>query len=213
MSSFKSSEDIQTKEDWPDCIVSNNEFSSVTLNELAMKARESTLFCVESIKYIRDSEQSSQSHTPVVASRHQDIVSRRMLVLSYRIQRNNKHFITFYIANFKILDKFVLEKSLKKIHMHTKGVREETRENVKKKETKVKGIMILVYTITWPPFRCIQSFNFLSLKGADLFVTESFIGEKEKWTNKGNDNQKETEPLIHDINCHIQFLYQFEIKI
>ena len=38
--SFKSSENIQKKEAVPDSIVSNNQFSSVTLSELAMSARE-----------------------------------------------------------------------------------------------------------------------------------------------------------------------------
>ena len=40
MSSFKSSVDKQKKERGPDRPVSNNKFSSVTLDELAMKARQ-----------------------------------------------------------------------------------------------------------------------------------------------------------------------------
>ena len=39
-SSFKSSENIQKKEGGPDRSVSGNQSSSVTLNELAMKARK-----------------------------------------------------------------------------------------------------------------------------------------------------------------------------
>ena len=39
--SVKSSQNSQKKECGSDCTVSNNKFSSVTLNELAMKARES----------------------------------------------------------------------------------------------------------------------------------------------------------------------------
>ena len=39
-SSFKSSGNIQKKEDGPDISVSDNQSSSVTLNELAMKARK-----------------------------------------------------------------------------------------------------------------------------------------------------------------------------
>ena len=39
MSSFKSSENIQKKEGGPDRSVSDNQSSSVTLDELAMKAR------------------------------------------------------------------------------------------------------------------------------------------------------------------------------
>ena len=40
MSSFKSSENIQKKEGGPDRSVSDYQSSSVTLNELAMKARK-----------------------------------------------------------------------------------------------------------------------------------------------------------------------------
>ena len=40
MSSFKSSENIQKKEDGPDRSVSDNQSSSVALNELAMNARK-----------------------------------------------------------------------------------------------------------------------------------------------------------------------------
>ena len=40
MSSFKSSRDIQKKEGGPDRPVSDNQSSSVTLNELAKKARK-----------------------------------------------------------------------------------------------------------------------------------------------------------------------------
>ena len=43
MSSFKSSENIQEKEGGPDRSVSDNQSSSVTLNELAMKARKDTV--------------------------------------------------------------------------------------------------------------------------------------------------------------------------
>ena len=43
MSSFKSSENIQKKEGGPDRSVSDNQSSSVTLSELAMKARKDTV--------------------------------------------------------------------------------------------------------------------------------------------------------------------------
>ena len=43
MSSFKSSENIQTKEGEPDRSVSDNQSSSVTMNELAMIARKDTV--------------------------------------------------------------------------------------------------------------------------------------------------------------------------
>ena len=50
MSSFKSSENIQKKEGGPDRSVSDNQSSSVTLNELAMKARKILLFRVSTRK-------------------------------------------------------------------------------------------------------------------------------------------------------------------
>ena len=43
MSSFKSSENIQKKVGGPDRSISNNKFFSVTLNELAMIARDGIL--------------------------------------------------------------------------------------------------------------------------------------------------------------------------
>ena len=43
MSSFKSSENIQKKESGPDRSVSDNQSSSMTLNELAMEARKDTV--------------------------------------------------------------------------------------------------------------------------------------------------------------------------
>ena len=44
LSSFKSSENIQKKEGGPDRSFSDNQSSSVTLNELAMKARKNCYF-------------------------------------------------------------------------------------------------------------------------------------------------------------------------
>ena len=43
MSYFKSGGNIQKKDDGPDRSVSDNQSSSVTLNELAMKARKNTV--------------------------------------------------------------------------------------------------------------------------------------------------------------------------
>ena len=47
LSSFKSSENIQKKEGGLDSIVSNNQFSSVTLNEIAMNARKRAYYNFE----------------------------------------------------------------------------------------------------------------------------------------------------------------------
>ena len=47
LSSFKSSENIQKKEGGPDSTVSNNQFSSVTLNELAINQRKRAYYNFE----------------------------------------------------------------------------------------------------------------------------------------------------------------------
>ena len=58
MSSFKGSENIQKKEGRPDRSVSDYQSSSVTLNELAMKARKDTfdkwafLLCIEVFPFL-----------------------------------------------------------------------------------------------------------------------------------------------------------------
>ena len=36
----------------------------------------------------------------------------------------------------------------------------------------------------------------LALKGVEKSVTENLIGEKDKWTNKGNDKQEEADSLL-----------------
>ena len=44
--------------------------------------------------------------------------------------------------------------------------------------------------------------------GAEKSVTEIFIGEKEKWTNKGTDKQYVAVILLNNTTHHYQALYQ-----
>ena len=39
-------------------------------------------------------------------------------------------------------------------------------------------------------------------------MTEIFIGEKEKWINKGNDKQEEADSRLHNTTSYTQHLYQ-----
>ena len=55
---------------------------------------------------------------------------------------------------------------------------------------------------------CIQNLKILALIEAKKFVTENLLGEKEKWTNKGNDKQQYTDSLLHNRTGHTQHLYQ-----
>ena len=61
---------------------------------------------------------------------------------------------------------------------------------------------------TWPISRCIQNLKTLAVIGAENSVTKSFIGKKEKWTNKGNAKQEEADSLLHNTTSHTQHLYQ-----
>ena len=55
---------------------------------------------------------------------------------------------------------------------------------------------------TWPLSRCIRNLKTLALTEAEKSVTENLIGEKEKWTNKGNDKQEEADSLLRNAtNC------------
>ena len=50
----------------------------------------------------------------------------------------------------------------------------------------------------------------LALIEAENFVTENLLGEKEKWTNKGNDKLQHAESLLHNTRSHNQHLYQIQ---
>ena len=39
-------------------------------------------------------------------------------------------------------------------------------------------------------------------------LTKNFIGEKEKWTNKGNDKHEDADSVLHNTASHTQCLYQ-----
>ena len=61
---------------------------------------------------------------------------------------------------------------------------------------------------TWPFSRCIQNLKTLAVIRAENSVTKHFIGEKEKWTNKGNDRQQHADSLLHNTTSQAQDLYQ-----
>ena len=55
---------------------------------------------------------------------------------------------------------------------------------------------------------CIQNLKILAPIEAKKFVTENLFGDKEKWTNEGNDKQQHADSLLHDTTSHTQHLYQ-----
>ena len=54
----------------------------------------------------------------------------------------------------------------------------------------------------------IQNFKILGEVGLEKSLTKDFIGEKEKWTNKGNDKHEDADSFLHDTSDHTQCLYQ-----
>ena len=42
----------------------------------------------------------------------------------------------------------------------------------------------------------------------EKFVAENLLGEKEKWTNNGNDKQQHADSLLHNTTSHTQHWYQ-----
>ena len=55
---------------------------------------------------------------------------------------------------------------------------------------------------------CIRNLKPLAPIDAEKSVTENLIGEKEKWTNKGNGKHQEADSLLHNATNHTQHLYQ-----
>ena len=60
---------------------------------------------------------------------------------------------------------------------------------------------------TRPPFNSIHTMNTPALIGAEEYVTEVSMRDKEQWT-KRNARQEVANYLIHKTTCHTQYLYQ-----
>ena len=84
----------------------------------------------------------------------------------------------------------------------------EKRKNGKKRQKLIIESWFSFPQYTWPLSRCIQNLKRLAIIGAENSATKSFIGEKEKWTNKGNDKQQHADSLLHNTTSHTQHLYQ-----
>ena len=80
-----------------------------------------------------------------------------------------------------------------------------------KKMVKI-NLSILVFWPTmylaWPLSRCIRNLKTLALIETEKSVIVNLIGEKEKWTNKGNGKHQEAGSLLHNATNHTQHLYQ-----
>ena len=84
----------------------------------------------------------------------------------------------------------------------------EKRKNRKRRQKLITESWFSFSQYIWPLSRCIQNSKTLAVIGAENSVTKSFIGEKEKWTNKGNDKHQQADSLLHNTTSHTQHLCQ-----
>ena len=84
----------------------------------------------------------------------------------------------------------------------------ENRKTGKRRQKLISASLFSFPQYNWPCSRCIQNLKTLALIEAVKSVTEIFIGEKEKWTNKGNDKQEEVDSLLHNTTSYTQHLYE-----
>ena len=116
------------------------------------------------------------------------MVSSRRLSLSYTIQQVIPNICTRFqnprcSCSWEIFDT--------NFPIYYTGVRDG-----KRRQTLISASCFSFTQYTWPLSGCIQNLKTLALIGAEKSVTEIFIGEKEKWTTKGNDKQEEAESLL-----------------
>ena len=91
--------------------------------------------------------------------------------------------------------------------MYYIGVRDGKREKWKKKAKFNHRILVFFPTIYLVPLKVYTKFEDSGLIGSENSVMKSFIEEKEKWTNKGNDKQQHADSLLYNTS-HTQHLYQ-----
>ena len=84
---------------------------------------------------------------------------------------------------------------------------EREMEKVKRRQNKSQQFCFLSQ-YTWPLSMCIQNLKTLALTEDEKFVAENLLGQKEKWTNKGNHKQLHADSLLHNTTSHTQNLYQ-----
>ena len=128
-----------------------------------------------------------------------------MLILFYTIQKVipnicSKFQNPRYSSSWEIFDT--------NFPMYCDGMRDGKMEKDRQKLITPSWFPFPQYT--WPLSRCKQNLKTLTVIGAENSVTKSFIGEKEKWTNKGNDKQQHADSLLHNMS-YPTFVPNFKI--
>ena len=100
--------------------------------------------------------------------------------------------------------------------MYYIGVKDGKMENDRKNKSQNLGFLsqnilglatLKVYKKFEDSVRGIQNLKTLALIEAEASVTEFLIGEKEKWTNNGNDKQEKAVSLLHNTTSYTQHFY------
>ena len=87
----------------------------------------------------------------------------------------------------------------------------ERWKNGKRRQKLISASWCFFPQYIWSLSRCIQNLKTLAFIEAVKSVTEIFIGEKEKWTNKGNGKQEKVDSLLHNTTSYTQQLYQISV--
>ena len=82
------------------------------------------------------------------------------------------------------------------------------RDGKKEKESKINLSSFVFCPTIYLATQCVyKNLMTLALIEDENFVTENLLGEREKWTNKGNDKQQHAVSLLHNTTSHTQYLY------
>ena len=106
------------------------------------------------------------------------------------------------IQNLKTLAQKEAEKSVTENFVREK----EKWTNKGTDKQYVADFFVTQYNLYLPSF--VPNFKILGQVVPEKSLTENFVREKEKWTNKGTDKQYVADSLLHSTTCHYQALYQ-----
>ena len=84
----------------------------------------------------------------------------------------------------------------------------EKKEKWKKKDKINLSILAFCPIIYLATLNVYTKMKTLALIRVEKSVTENLIGEKEKWTNKGNDTWEVADSLLHNTTSHAKHLHQ-----
>ena len=112
------------------------------------------------------------------------MISSSILILFYTIQQVIPNICTKFqnprcSSSWEVFDT--------NFPMYCIGVRDWKRKNGKRRQKLITASWFSFPQHIWPVSRCIQNLKTLALIGAKISMIEIFIGEREKWTNRGND--------------------------